>query len=166
MPRLVCLMLGASILLTGCNAPPSASPASSDEAKLQRVFKDFQQAFEDRKAERMWTLLDSSTQAAAERAAEQHRAAYAKESGAEKTAREKKLGLAGDAIATLTGASYLNAKPFRTKYHDVPEYKIAKFAVTGEKATIDLLADDGDKDTFELVRHGDAWKLVLAIPAE
>jgi hypothetical protein len=166
MSRALSLVIGAGLLLVGCNSPTATSTKSSDEERVQRAFKDFQQAFETKKADKMWPHLDASTQAAADKAAEAHRTAYAKEAAKEKAEREKKLGLSGDDIAKLTGATYLIAKPFHDKYHDVPEYKIAKYAITGDKATIDLLADDGDKDKFDLVRSGDSWKFVFAIPAE
>jgi len=163
MPRFRCLLLLSAALFVGCS-PPAAKPTNTDEERLQRVFTDFQKAFEVKRAEAMWPLLDATTQIAAERAAEAQRTAYAKESTGEKAAREKKLGLAGAEIAQLTGVTYLNAKPFRDKYHDLPEYKIAKFSVNGDKATLDLLAEDGDKDTFDAVKSGDTWKLVLAAP--
>jgi hypothetical protein len=163
MPRFLCLLVLVAALFAGCS-PPAAKPANTDEERLQRVFTDFQKAFEVKKADSMWTLLDATTQAAAERAAEAQRTAYAKESPGDQAAREKKLGLPGVEIALLTGTTYLNAKPFRDKYHDVPEYKIAKFTVNGDKAALDLLAEDGDKDRFDLVRAGDTWKLVLAVP--
>jgi len=163
MPRIRCLVLLGAALLAGCNSP-AAKPANTDEERLQRLVTDFQKAFEVKKADAMWPLLDPTTQAAAERAAEANRTAYAKESAGDKAAREKKLGLSAAEIEKLTGMTYLNAKPFRDKYHDVPEYKIAKFTVNGDKASLDLLAEDGDKDRFDAVRAGELWKLVLAVP--
>lgn len=163
MSRLLLLLLAVGTVIAGCS-PPAATPSSNDEERVQRVFKDFQSAFEAKQAEKMWPHLDATTQAAAEKAATAHREAYAKDGAAEKTAREKKLGLSGEQIGQLSGTSYLVARPFRDKYHDVPEYKIARFNVAGDKATIDLLAEDGDKDKFDLVRSGETWKLVLTVP--
>jgi len=165
MPHALSILAGAGLLFVGC--APSAAPKARDEAQqLRQVFADFQRAFESRKADRMWPLLDGEAQAAAERLAEANRTAYAKESAAERAQRQEKLGLTAAEIVGLNGPGYLNARPFRSKYKDVPEYKVAKHSVNGDKASIDLLADDGDKDTFDLVRAGETWKLALAIPAE
>src|SRR5262245_48906484 len=165
---LACFIVTASILFAGCNTTPNSSsgPKPADDQQPKQVFEEFQKAFEQRQSDRMWALLDTSTQSAAERLAEANRTAYATEAAAERTERAKKLGLSAGEIAKLTGAGYLDSKPFRTKYRDVPEYKVVKSAVDGDKARIDLLADDGDKATFELVRSGGAWKFQLPMPTE
>jgi hypothetical protein len=162
---------GTSILFValalGCsktpNKPPAAQPAN-EEAAVRAQFAALQAALKDGDADKLWMLLDSRSQADAERVAKSVQATYAKGAPAEKTELEKALGLNEAELAALTGKDYLKTKRFQAKYRDVPGSTIEKIVTQGDSSTVHYLESDGDKEKAIFVRQQGEWKVWLTMP--
>jgi hypothetical protein len=150
-------------LIVGCSEP-AEQKLLNDDAPVRAKFAELQSAIKARDADKLWSLLDSKSRADAERAAKAIQAAYAKATDDEKTKQEKALGLAGKALAGLTGKGYLKTNRFHSKYHEVPDSSIERVVVEGETATVYYLEDDGDKEKIILVRQDGEWKVWLTMP--
>src|SRR3982074_3597117 len=79
-------------LVLGCSKAPDSSPAN-EEGAVRAQFAALQAALKNGDTDKLWTLLDSKSQADAERVANTVRTTYAKASPEEKTEQEKALGL-------------------------------------------------------------------------
>jgi hypothetical protein len=162
---------GTSILFAalalGCSKtpdkPPVAQPAN-EEATVRAQFTALQAALKDGDADKLWMLLDSRSQADAERVAKTVQATYAKAAPAEQAELEKALGLTGADLAALTGKGYLKTKRFQAKYHDVPGSAIEKIVTQGDSSTVHYLESDGDKERAIFVRQQGEWKVWLTMP--
>jgi hypothetical protein len=155
-------------LVLGCSKAPQQAPDSApagEEATVRAQFVALQAALEDGDAGKLWMVLDSKSQADAERAAKAIRAAYAKAGPDEKAELEKSLGLSGSELAQLTGKGFLKTKRFRRKYRDMPGSTIEKVVIQGESATVSYLESDGDKEKAVLVRQDGQWKVWLTMPS-
>jgi hypothetical protein len=148
----------------GCSSRPAEPPPVDEEGAVREKFAELQLIIKDRNADRLWSLLDSRSQADAERAAKAIQSEYAKASPEEKPKQEEALGLAGAELAGLTGKGFLKTKRFQGKYHEVPESKIEKVAVEKDSATIYYLESDGDKEKLILVRQDGQWRVWLTMP--
>jgi hypothetical protein len=148
----------------GCTKPPAPEPGADDTTAVREVFTSFQKALKDAHAEKIWDLLDADSRDDADRAAKGLRDKYAKASGDEKKAQEKDLGLSADELGKLTGKTFLKSKRFLGKYHEVHDSKFDKASVQGDKATVNYVEEDGDKEKFNLVREGGKWKLIVPMP--
>jgi hypothetical protein len=151
------------IVVLGCSKATDHSSAQ-DEGEVRQKFTELQLALKDRDTDKLWALLDSKSQADADRAAKVIQTTYAKASAEEKADQEKALGLTGAELATLTGKGFLKSKRFQGKYHEVPDSKIEKVVVQGDSATIYYLELDGDKEKTILVRQEGQWKVWLTMP--
>jgi hypothetical protein len=109
-------------------------------------------------------LLDSRSQANAERVAKAVQDAYAKATLAEKTELEKSLGMNGAELAALTGKDYLRTNRFQRKYQDLPGSTIENVVLQGDSATVYYLESDGDKEKAIFVRQDGQWKVWLTMP--
>jgi hypothetical protein len=147
----------------GCSKTAQVS-SSGEEGPVREAFTALQGAFKSRDADKLWQLLDSESQADAERAAKAVQAAYAKADAKEKSELDKGLGLPGDELAGLTGVGFLKTKRFHGKYDELSESKIDKVTVQGDKATVGYTEADGDKEKVSLVRQGGQWKVALPMP--
>jgi hypothetical protein len=149
---------------------------NKDEEQVRQVFTNFQETLKKalkkdatpaertEQAARLWPLLDEDSQADAERVARSIRNAYAKAAPAEKAEQEKALGLPGEKLAALKGQDFLATKRFLGKYDEVPDGKIDKVTVQGDKATVNYTEPDGDKEKLALVRQAGQWKLTVPMP--
>jgi vancomycin permeability regulator SanA len=147
------------LAILGCT--PSANEA---EAAARETFAALQTALKAKDAEKVWDLLDGDSQADAEREAKAVREAYTKASTEEKAEQEKQLSLPGTELAALTGKGYLKTKRFLSKYEEIPESKIDKVTVQGDKATINYTEPDEEKEKLTLVRQDNKWKVSLSMP--
>jgi hypothetical protein len=148
--------------LAGCSATPTAP--NKDEEQVRQAFVAFQEALKARDAEKLWALLDSDSQADAERAAKKVRDEYAKAAPEKRAEQEKALGLPGKELESLKGQGFLKTKRFHGKYDEIPGSKIDKIVVQGEKATVNYTEPDGDAEKLALVRQGGGWKVSVAMP--
>ena len=79
MTRIISLILLGS-LTAGCNKPPSASTAAAkgEEEPARQTFVALQAALKAKDADQLWAMLDTESQADAERAAKAVQEAYTK----------------------------------------------------------------------------------------
>jgi hypothetical protein len=147
----------------GCSKTTERPPADEEGAVRER-FSELQTALRSRDAEKLWMLLDSRSQADAERAAKAIQTAYTQANPEEKAEQEKDLGLTKAELTGLTGKGFLKTKRFQKKYHEVPDGKIDKVVIQGDSATIYFLEPDGDKEKAILVRQDGLWKVWLTMP--
>jgi hypothetical protein len=152
------LFLGLAVL-----ALPTAARADADEDAVREAFTAFQAAIKAGDPEKIWPLLDSTTQAAAERSAKILRENYGKAGDKEKAELEKTTGLSADELGKLAGKTYVKSKRFLAKHEEVPGSKITKVMVQGDKATVFYTEADGDKEKLPLVRQGGKWKLSVRV---
>src|SRR5260370_1887651 len=99
----------------GCSKTTDLPP-NSEEGRVREAFTALQSSLKARDADQLWKLLDSESQADAERAAQAVQAAYAKADAKEKSEQDKALGLPGDQLAGLTALGFLKPKPFPATY--------------------------------------------------
>jgi hypothetical protein len=149
--------------LAGCNSPDEPGKGA-DEKEVRQAFADFQKALEAKDGDKVWSLLDADSQADAEREARAVRADHGKAGDAQKKEMEKKLGLPGNELAKLKGSGFLKTRRFVGKYDEVPESKVDKIVIQGDRATLHYIEPDNDKEKFSLVREKGKWKLIVPIP--
>jgi hypothetical protein len=150
-------------LVLGCSKAPEPSPPNP-EAAVRAQFAEAQSAIKNRDTDKLWMLLDSKSQADAERAAKDIQTAYAKAPADEKSKHEDALGLAATEVAGLTGKGFLKTKRFLKKYHELPDSVIDKVLVQGDSATVYYLEPDGDKEKAIFVRQDGRWKVWMTMP--
>jgi hypothetical protein len=153
---LVVLALGA----WGC----SSKSADPEEEAVRKAFADFQAALKARDPEKIWGLLDDDSRAEADRAAKDIHDAYAKADAAGKAETEKALGLSAAELAALDGKGFLKTSRFHGKYHEVPDSKVEKVVVQGDKATLTYVEEDGDKEKLSFVKQAGQWKVSVPMP--
>jgi len=153
-----------ALLIVGCGSPPSQKgTAAGEEAQLREAFAAYQQALKDKNGDKLWDLLSAEAQADADRAAKKVRDDYARADDAAKAKLAKDLGLGGDQLANLTGRDYLKTPRFLGKQHEVPGSKFEGASVQGDKATVNYVEEDGDKEKLPFVREGGRWKVAAAV---
>ncbi len=131
---------------------------------MKKAFTDFQAAMKAKDGEKLFGLLDSESQADAERAARSVKDAYGKATPAEKGETEKALGLSAAELVALDAKGFLKSKRFHGKYDEIADSKFDKATVQGEKATVTYLEEDGDKEKLTLVKQSGAWKVSIPMP--
>ncbi|HEY7331159.1 MAG TPA: hypothetical protein VH592_26220 [Gemmataceae bacterium] len=151
-------------VVLGCATKPNEQPSASEEGAVREKFAELQSVIKENNNEKLWAMLDTRSQADAEKAAKDIQTAYKQAGAEEKTKQEEALGLKGMEIAELNGKSFLKTKRFQKKYDEVPEGKIENVVVQGESATIHFLEPDGDKEKAILVRQDGQWKVWLTMP--
>ena len=152
-----------ALCAAGCSQPTNTAPAN-EEGAVRDAVEAFQGALKARDADKLWQLLDAESQADAERAAGAVRAAYAKAGPEGKAEQEKALGIPGAELARLTGTGFLKTRRFHGKYDELPDSKIDKVAVQGDRATVSYTEPDGDKEKLALVRQDGRWRLSVPMP--
>jgi hypothetical protein len=150
-------------LAVGCSSDRQ-TPQGKGEDQVREAFTAFQAALKARDADKLWTLLDTESQADAERTAQAIKAAFEKAGAEEKSQQEKALGLSGADLSSLTGRGFLKTNRFHGKYDEVPESKVDKVTVQGDSATVTYIEPDGDKEKLTLVRREGRWKITLPMP--
>jgi hypothetical protein len=148
--------------VAGCSSKDS--PASKEETAIKEVFTAFQKALKDRDGDKLWDLLDKDSRADADREATTIQTEYSKADDKEKKKLEEALKVSSTELSALTGKVFLKSSRFFGKYHEVPESKIDKVTIQGEKATLNYIEPDDDKEKFTLVREDGKWKLVVPMP--
>jgi hypothetical protein len=152
------------LLIAGCSSPSSQpGTAAGAEGQLKEAFAAYQQALKDKDADKLWDMLSAEGRADADRAAKRLRDDYAKADDATKAKLAKDLGLSGDQLANLTGKDYLKTPRFLGKQHEVPGSKFEGAGVQGDKATVNYVEEDGDKQKLPFVREGGRWKVSPAV---
>jgi hypothetical protein len=137
---------------------------AGEEEPVRKAFMDFQAAIRDKDAAKVWDLLDAASQKAAERAAKAVKTAYATANADKKAKMEMSLGLPGATLAALNGEGFLKTKGFQGKYHELPGSKIAQVIVQSERATVNYIEEDGDKEKLQFNRQGGKWKVSAPMP--
>jgi hypothetical protein len=151
-------------LLAGCTGGSPSQPAAggdADKDKVKAAFEAVQQAVKARDADKLWNLLDSDSQADAERAAKAWKEKYAM-AEAEKV--KKDLGVSAEELAKLAGSSFLKTEPFHNKYEELSQSKMKDVKVAGEQASVDYVEPDGDKEVLKFSRQSGQWKARLMMP--
>jgi hypothetical protein len=150
-------------IAAGCSTPKERSSANQEGA-IREVVTAYQAALKARDGDKIWSLLDSDSQADADRAAKATRDIYAKASAEQKAEQQEALGLSDTELTALTGAGFLKSKRFHGKYHEVPDSTITGVTVQGDKATVNYTEQDGDKEQLKLFRQDGRWKLSVEMP--
>jgi hypothetical protein len=157
-------------LAVGCSnptTPTTKTPTQAtggDEAQVKAAFAAVTGALKAHDAEKLWPLLDSDTQADAERAAKAWKEAYAK---ADADKLKKDLGITSDELAKLTGQGFLKTEPFKDdkRLEELAEHKkIEQVKVDGNQATVEYIEPDDDKETLKFSRQDGQWKVRLKMP--
>jgi hypothetical protein len=139
----------------------AATPAfAADEDQIKEAFKAFQAAVKAKDGDKLWDILDTSSQEAAEKRAKKFKDGYVKAAADKKKDIENKVGLTADELTNLSGKTYLKSLDYYGKYHEVPGGTIEKIAVDGKKATVFIQEEDGDKEKYEMVNQDGKWKMV------
>jgi hypothetical protein len=156
-----------AILVTGGVTGFPESPRLRADARenVTKVFQAFQAALKAGDAGKTYALLDSASQAAADRTARLIRTAVGKATDAQKAQLVKTLGLPAGELARLTGVGFLRTKRFRAKYDEVPGSKIKEITVQGNRATVVYIEPDEDREKLRLNRQKGKWKVSAPMPA-
>ena len=152
------LLAAGSCLLLLTAGPARAD--SDDEKAVRSAFADFQAAVKAGDPDKLWPLLDSASQTGAEDDAKALRETYAKAGAKDRAKLEKAQGFTADEMSSLTGKVYLKGKRFLGKYDELPDGKVEKVAVDGDKAAVGYVVADGDHQKIGLVREDGKWKVV------
>jgi hypothetical protein len=161
--RLGWITFSCVVFAVGCSKTTDLAPVSQ-EGPVRETFAALQTALRARDADKLWKLLDSESQADAERAAQAVQAAYAKADAKEKSEQDNALGLPSAELAALTAVGFLKTKRFHGKYEELSQGKIDKVALQRDGATVAYTEPDGDKEKLSLVRQDGQWKVSLPMP--
>jgi hypothetical protein len=157
------LMVGLT-LLAGALLARDTRSAHGQEDAVKEAFGKLQAGIKGKDAAKIWELLDTATQADAERAAKIVKAAYKKANDKAKAKHEEALGLKADDLEKLDGQTLLKTKPFLAKYDEIPGSKVAGITVQGDSATLNYVEADGDKEKLNYSRQDNKWKVALPLP--
>jgi hypothetical protein len=145
-------------------AQPGHSAQGKVEDEVKDAFGKLQAAIKGKDAAKIWDLLDSTTQADADRSAKLVKNAYKKADDKLKAKQVEALGLKAEEIPNLDGKGLLKTKPFFAKYHEIADSKITGISVQGDSATLNYLEPDGDKEKLNYSKQGGMWKAALPMP--
>jgi len=180
MSRFISLFLLLPAMI-GCSQNKSniaPKTATEGERAVDQAFARLQadiaalQEKKQRADDPIWDLLAPESQADAEREAKAVKTAYARLAEKDKANLEKKLALSAKELADMTGKQYVKSQPFLDKYQKLPQSKLGKITITGEKATLEFVQPDKTTVTVNLTRHKsaegqpllDKWRFNLEIP--
>jgi hypothetical protein len=172
MRRAACRLECAALLLVfaaGCNKPSEQGTTSGGgppeaEVEVRAAFADLQAAVKGGDADQLWGLLSGKSQADAERAAGEVRAAYVRAGAGARAQQEEALGLTGKELAKLTGPGFLKGKHFRGRYDELAAGKLARVAVERDSAAVYWDDADGEREKTTFVREGGRWRAWLSMP--
>jgi hypothetical protein len=141
------------------------SKALAGEDDIRQAFTALQKAIKGRDADKIWGLIDSDSQADANRAAKAVQAAFAKADDKGKGEFEKKYGLTAKELGAMSGKLFLKSERFHGKYHEVPGSKLETVKVLkGDTARITYKEEDGDIEKFSMVKQKGEWKFTVPMP--
>jgi len=152
-------MVASALLASG-----GQSAQSKSDEDVKKAFVSLQEAIKGKDAAKIWLLVDTDTQADAERTAKIVKGQYKKANDKDKTKQEETLGLSAAEFAKLDGKLLLKTKVFLAKYDEIPTSKITGVTVQGESATLNYLEADGDKEKLTYTRQEGKWKVGLPMP--
>jgi hypothetical protein len=152
------------VLSVAAMALPTLSAQGKGEDDIKQAFGQLQGAIKAKAAAKIWALLDSDTQADAEKIAKKVKGVYKKANEKDKAEHETNLGLTADEFAKLDGPLLLKTKRFLGKYDEIPDSKITSIAVQGDSATVNYLESDGDKEKLTYTRQDGKWKVAMPMP--
>ncbi len=159
------LLMCLALVVAGCSSKePDKGNTGKDEDAVKELFTALQKAIKARDGGKIWELLDADSRADADREAERIQTAYTKAAAGARADLEKALELSAAELTALDGKTFLKSKVFFGKYDEVPDCKIEKVTVQGNKGTLNYVEDDGDKEKLDLVREDGKWKLVVPMP--
>jgi hypothetical protein len=153
-----------ALLVVGLIVHETLSAQGQAEDAVKEQFGNLQAALKGKDAPKIWDLLDTATQADAERTAKIVKAAYKRANDKGKAKQQETLGLPADELIKLDGPSLLKTKPFLAKYDEIPTSKIIAVTVQGESAVLNYFEADGDKEKLNYSRQGGKWKVALPMP--
>jgi hypothetical protein len=151
----------ASSMLT--QSTQSAQGKGEDDVKA--AFVQLQSAFKAKDAAKVWAMLDSDTQADADKTAKKVKLAYKKFNDTEKAEYTKNLGLTADEFARLDGQLLVKSKRFMGKYDEIGDCKITSITVQGDTAVVNYTEADGDKEKVNYTKQAGKWKVALPMPS-
>jgi hypothetical protein len=151
------------LLVLGVLALTPITVRADAESDVKDVFVEFQAAIKAGDADKIWPLLDTTTQKAVEKTAAALFAEYDKGNATTKAALEKMFGLSAEEIGKLrtTPKLYCKSKRFIGQWHEVPGSTVEKVLLDGDKATVKYKEEDGDKEELKLSKQDSKWKIVL-----
>jgi hypothetical protein len=151
------------LLVLGVLALTPMLARADAESDAKDAFVEFQAAIKAGDADKIWPLLDTTSQKAVEKAATALAAEYDKGNAATKEQLEKLFGLTADEIGKLktTPKLYTKSKRFLKQWDEVPGSKITQVTVKDDKATVKYTEADGDKEEMQLSKQDGKWKIVL-----
>jgi hypothetical protein len=145
-------------------AQDTRSGQGKAEDEVKDAFVQLQGAIKAKDPAKIWPLLDSATQADAERTAKIMKGVYSKADAKGKAKQEAAFGLSADDFAKLDTQMLLRSKPFKTKYDEIADSKITGITVQGDTATLNYLEPDGDKEKLTYTRQDGKWKAAMQMP--
>jgi len=157
----ISLALLASIFLY---TTASHAALSKEEDQVREAWSALAAAIKAKDADKIWNLLDSDTQADAERTAKKVHAVYLKANAKAKAELEKYLGLSSAELTDLKPAMLFKSKRFDAKYYEIPDSKVTKVVVVSDQATVFYVEPDDDNEKLNFVRQGGKWRANMPLP--
>jgi hypothetical protein len=171
-PAVICALVIA-VFAAGCpqadrtkgDAKKGGDSKSGDaDAEIRQIFTDFQSAVKARDGAKLWDLLAEDSRQDADRKAKAVAEDFNKSDDKQKAEMAKNLDVPASDLKQLDAKGYLKTKQFFGKYHEVPDSKVDKVTVTGDKAQVIYLEEDGDRVPMKLEREKGHWKLIVEMP--
>jgi len=159
-----CPVVVLAVVACALLSQPAHSAQGKAEDEVKDAFGKLQGAIKAKDNGKIWGLLDTDSQADAERTAKVVKGLYKKANDKEKGEHEKDLGLSAAEINKLDGQLLLKTKAFLAKYDEIPGSKITGVTIQGDSATLNYLEADGDKEKLTYTRQEGKWKAALAMP--
>jgi hypothetical protein len=138
-----------------------SSAARASEAEVRSAFTALQKALKSGDAEKIWPLLDKSSQEAAARVAKGWKGRYSKARPRDKVKLEQMFGLSAKEMAGLTGKLYVKSKRWQGLHDEIAPSVVTKVMVAGARATVFYTEPDGDKEKLLFTRQGGQWRASL-----
>jgi hypothetical protein len=153
-----------SVVALALLARDTRSAQGKAEDEVKEAFVQMQGAIKAKDPAKIWPLLDSATQADAERTVKIMKAVYKKADDKGKARQEASLGFSAEDFAKLDAQMLLRSRPFQTKYDEIADCKITGITVQGDAATLNYTEADGDKEKLTYTRQDGKWKAAMQMP--
>jgi hypothetical protein len=154
------------VLLAGCPSTPSESAKKNadPEAAIRQVFADFQGGLKAHDGAKLWDVLAEDSRQDADRKAKEIKSDFAKADEQQQAELAKKFALTAGDLRNIDGKGYLKTQQFFGLYHEVPDSNLKSVSVSGEKASLKFIEEDGDEVTMKLQQEQGHWKLIVEMP--